>query len=308
MSLESRTGRPALLCLLLAAATVAGCSGAEEAEVEAPAVEEGAASALVERGEYLVEGIAGCGNCHTPRDANGQLIADQNLAGGFVIEEAAFTSYAPNITPHQETGIGSWSDEEIMRAVREGVHPSGRILGPPMSFAFYRGISDSDIRAIVAYLRSVPSVDNVVPRSEFNIPLPESWGPPLGQVPDVSPDDPVAYGEYLAGPVGHCIDCHTPLVEGQLALERVGEGGNTYENPFGRPFVTTSSNITSNETVGIGAWSDDEIKRAITDGVSAGGRELLPFMGFSFYRNISDEDLDAIVAYLRTLPPQPPEG
>ena len=304
MQFRSRLERIALMCVLIVAA---GCAG-DMAEEEAPAVEEAATAAVdpVERGEYLVEGIAGCGNCHTPKDDNGQAIQEMNLAGAFVIDEPPFTSYAPNITPHMETGVGSWTEDELIRAIREGVHPSGRILGPPMSFPFYRNISDTDIQAIVAYIRSVPPVENVVQRSEFRMPLPDSWGPPVGEVPDVDRDDPVAYGEYLAGPLGHCIDCHTPLVDGVLMLDRVGEGGNHYTRPFGRPYEVTSSNITPHETLGIGAWTDEEIKRAITEGVSP-NRELLPFMPFYLYRNISDEDLDAIVAYLRSLPPLPAE-
>jgi mono/diheme cytochrome c family protein len=268
-------------------------------------VDEGA---LVERGAYLVNGIAGCGNCHTPREADGTLIEGSALTGAFVIEEPAFTAYAPNITPDIETGIGSWSDSEIIRAIREGVRPDGRILGPPMSFVFYRGISDRDIRAMVAYLRSVPAVKNMVPRSTYNIPLPGSWGAPIDTVAEVPRDDPIAYGAYLAGPIGHCIDCHTPLVEGQLDLSRTGAGGNVYMRPFGLDFTVVSSNVTAHRELGLGAWSDDEIKRAITRGISRDGRELLPFMGFAFYRNIADEDLDALIAYLRTLPAWPRGG
>jgi mono/diheme cytochrome c family protein len=276
--------------------------------VDGSASQQANRSAAVERGAYLVEGVAGCGNCHTPRDEDGELIEDMKLAGGFIIEEEAFTSYAPNITPDEPTGIGRWTDEEMIRAIREGVHPDGHILGPPMSFVFYRGISDRDIRAIVAYLRTVPAINNVVPRSEFNIPLPPAWGPPVGQVADVSREDPVAYGAYLAGPVGHCIDCHTPLAEGQLDLQREGAGGNIYRRPFGLDFVTVSSNITQHPELGIGAWTDEEIKRAITDGIGSDGQDLAPFMAFRFYENISEEDLDAIVAYLKTLDPVPPEN
>jgi mono/diheme cytochrome c family protein len=300
--MRTRTlGTVAATLLLL----MAGC-GAPPAD-EAPTVTaaEPAAPSPAERGAYLVEGIAGCGNCHTPRTEDGEIDTDMILAGGFVIEEPEFTAYAPNITSDEATGIGSWTDEEIGRAIHEGVHPDGHILGPPMSFAFYRGISDNDIDAIVAYLRTVPAVSNEVPRSEFNIPLPEAWGPPMEPIADVSPADLVDYGAYLAGPIGHCTDCHTPLVEGTPDMAQVGAGGNVYENPFGLELATFSSNITPHEEDGIGTWTDDEIKRAISEGVSQDGRELAPFMGFPFYANISDEDLDAIVAYLRSLDPLP---
>ncbi len=258
---------------------------------------------LLERGEYLVTGIMACGNCHTSRTPEGDPVVGMELAGNFVIEEPVFTAYAPNITPDTRTGIGGWTDQEIVRAVREGVRPDGKILGPPMAFPFYRDISDRDIHAIVAYLRSVPAVENEVPRSTFRIELPQNWGDPLGIVPEVSRDDMLAYGEYLAGPLGHCTHCHTPIVNGQSDFSRTGAGGNVFREPLGYSFTVMAANITQHKLYGLGDWSDDEIKQAITTGIGRDGQKLLPFMGFSYYANIRNEDLDAIVAYLRTIPP-----
>jgi mono/diheme cytochrome c family protein len=257
---------------------------------------------VLARGEYLMRGIVACGNCHSPRDQNG-FIAGMELAGAFVIEEPAFRAYAPNITPDEETGIGSWTDEEIVRAIREGIRPDGSVMGPPMAYPFYRDISDGDMQAIVAYLRNVPPVRNEVPQSTFNIPMPPNWGPPVDSVPEPSRDDPIEYGMYLTHTLGHCTDCHTPLVEGQHDFSRIGAGGNVFPQPFGFPWSALAANITQHPELGLGNWSDEEIKRAIVDGVSRDGRQLLPFMGFDFYKNITDEDLDMIVAYMRTLPP-----
>lgn len=265
---------------------------------------------LLARGDYLMNGIVACGNCHSTRDENGEFVQGMELAGNFVIEEPAFRAYAPNITPDEETGIGSWTDEEIIHAVREGIRPDGSVMGPPMGYPFYRGISDNDMRAIVAYLRSVPAVRNEVPASTYNVPLPPNWGPPIESVPEPSKDDPIEYGRYLTHNLGHCTDCHTPLVEGQHDFSRIGAGGNLFPMPFAMPWSALAANITQHPELGLGSWSDEEIKRAITDGVSRDGRELLPFMGFEFYENISDEDLDYIVAYLKTLEPAtatPPE-
>jgi mono/diheme cytochrome c family protein len=254
------------------------------------------------RGEYLVKGIVGCGNCHSARTDDGDFIEGMEFAGNFVIEEPIFKAYAPNITPDTETGIGDWTDEEIERAIREGIRRDGQVMGPPMAFPFYRDISDNDMRAIIGYLRSVPAVERVVPRSTYTMELPPNWGPPVTQpIPDVPRDDEVAYGRYLTHTLGHCTDCHTPLVQGQHDFSRTGAGANLFHAPFGYTWSVMAANITQH-ALGIGAWSDDEIKSAITDGVSRDGRQLLPFMGFSFYENISDEDLDSIVAYLRTLP------
>jgi len=260
--------------------------------------------AVLARGAYLVEGIVACGNCHTPRNADATANENLRLAGGFVIEEPEFTAYAPNITQDRETGIGTWSDEEIMRAIREGVRPDGTIMGPPMPVPSYRGMSDSDVRAIVAYLRTVPPVKNLVPRSEYRIPLPESWGPPLGSVPDVSRDDSLAYGTYLGNALGHCMECHTPMSDGAFDFNRTGAGGFVFHKPLGLELAAVAANITPHREDGIGAWTDDEIKRAITQGISKDGRMLLPVMPFPYYHNIADEDLDALIVYLRSLPPQ----
>lgn len=272
--------------------TLAACSGADNRE------------ALLARGTYLVEGIVACGNCHTPRSADTTANAELRLAGGFLIEEAEFTAYAPNITQDRETGIGAWTDEQIKRAIREGLRPDGTIIGPPMPIPSYRGMSDTDVDAIVAYLRTVPPVRNIVPRSEFRIPLPDAWGPPLGPVPDVSRDDTVAYGAYLGNALGHCMECHTPMVHGEFDFSRTGAGGMLFNKPLGMELAAVAANITPHPEHGIGAWSDEEIKRAITQGISRDGRKLQPVMGFNYYQNISAADLDALVAYLRSLPPQ----
>lgn len=261
----------------------------------------------VARGDYLVNGIVACGNCHTPRSDDTTLIADKHLAGAFQVERAEFTAYAPNITQDLETGIGAWSDEEIMRAIREGVRRDGTIIGPPMPINAYRDISDSDVRAIVAYLRTVAPVRNALPRSVYNIPLRESYGPPVSNVADVSRDDSIAYGEYLGVALGHCMECHTPMVKGAIDVSRTGAGGNVFTKPHGMQLAAMAANITPHPEQGLGAWTDDEMKRAITQAISRDGRKLLPVMPSYLYESISDEDLDALIAYLRSIPSQPVE-
>jgi len=258
-----------------------------------------AGETLLERGTYLMRGIVACGNCHTPQGPNGPL-PGMELAGGLVIEDEAFTAIASNITPDPDTGIGAWSDGELITAIREGRRPDGSLIGPPMPFAMYRQMSDRDVRAIVAYLRQVPAVRNAVARSDYgDLPLPPAWGPPVGSVADVPRDDPVRYGAYLAGPLGHCIECHTPMVRGRFDFEnRLGAGGFKFHGPWG---VSVSANITPHPQDGIGAYSDAEVKTAITRGVRPDDSPLMPPMGYAYYRNMSDADLGAIVAYLRTL-------
>lgn len=249
----------------------------------------------VERGRYLVESIAGCGNCHSPQDANGP-IPGKALAGGPPIKEAPFDAWPANITPDPETGIGAWSDAEVVRAIREGVDREGRVMGPPMPFWLYRDIADDDAKAMVAYLRTVKPVRNAVPASVYRMPLPASWGPAVSGVVAPPIADRVGYGGYLAGPVGHCVECHTPMDDnGRLVMERLGAGTRDFNGPWG---TSVSRNITP---AAMGDWSDAEIRRAITQGVSRDGTRLLPPMGYGYYARMTDGDLDALVAWMRSL-------
>jgi len=255
------------------------------------------AQSQLERGAYLVRSVAACGNCHTPLGPEGP-IPGQELSGRFVIKLPEFEAWAPNITP---AAIGGWSDAELARAIREGIRPDGTLIGPPMPIGLYRGISDSDLAAIVAYVRSVPAVENTVPRSTYNIPLPPAYGPPVTSVAAVPEGESAAYGAYLAGPVAHCIECHTPMVEGHPDFEhQLGAGGFEFEGPWG---TSVSANLTSDPD-GLARWSDDEVISMIRTGTRPDGSRMLPPMGYGFYAGMSDRDARAIVAYLRTLPPR----
>lgn len=261
-----------------------------------------AAETPLERGTYLMQAIAACGNCHTPKTAEGVPAPGMELAGGLLEDIEPFTAFAPNITPHMETGIGGWTDEQIATAIREGRRPDGTIIGPPMPIALYRDLSDTDVAAIIAYLRQIPRVENVVPKSTYRIPLPSAYGPPVGSVADLPAGITVEYGAYLAGPVAHCIECHSPMGEnGPDLANRLGAGGLEFHGPWG---VSVSANLTSHED-GIRHWSDEELIQMITTGTRPDGTRMLPPMGFHYYANMKPDDLKAIIAYLRTLPPLP---
>ena len=257
------------------------------------------AETLLERGTYLMQSIVACGNCHTPKGPNGE-IPGMELAGMAPFEKTpAFDANAPNITPDKETGIGSWTDEQIIASIREGKRPDGSIIGPPMPIGLYRGLSDWDVQAIVAYLRSVPPVKNEIPKSVYRIPLPPAYGPPVASVPGPNRDDKVGYGAYLAGPAGHCIECHSPMgPKGPDWANNLGAGGFEFHGPWG---VSVSTNITP---TGLANKNYEEIRQAITTGTRPDGSKMLPPMAYPYYANIKEEDLRAIVAYLRTLPPK----
>jgi len=257
---------------------------------------------LLERGRSLMDGIVACGNCHMQRDPKGRPIPDRGLSGGMKFDDGPFVAYAPNITPDRATGIGGWTDKQLARAIREGVRPDGTVIGPPMPIELYRGMADADLNAIVAYLRAAPPVANKVPKSEYKMKLPPNYGPPVGKVAAPPRSDPVRYGAYLAGPLGHCLECHTPMVKGRRDYEHgKGAGGFVFKGPWG---ASVARNLTPHET-GLKAWTDAQIARAIREGVSRDGTPLRPPMAFAWYRNIGDPEMKALIAFLRSLKPVP---
>jgi mono/diheme cytochrome c family protein len=158
---------------------------------------------------------------------------------------------------------------------------------------------------LVAYLRAVPPVRHQVEKSVYKIPLPPDYGPQVTSVRDRSPSDKIAYGHYLASSLGHCLECHTPrAADGRLVMDKAGAGGQEIEVPWTGALVLTS-NLTPANPAGMAKWTDQQVKTAITKGRRP-DRALVQLMAFDWYQTISDADLDALVAYLRTLKPAVP--
>jgi mono/diheme cytochrome c family protein len=274
-----------------------------------------AQTAPLERGRYLVTTILACGNCHTPKDGEGRAIAAKELAGGGIgFDIPPYAGIAANITPDRETGIGAWSDAEIKRAITHGERPprgplAGKPLGVPMAANFFKAILPSDLDAIVVYLRSLPPVRNAVPAPVYRAPAQrEAFAVADRGFSEADMKDKVRRGAYLAT-IAHCLECHTPIENGMLSLDSaLGAGGRPFLPSFvkGLPESwkgSVSRNLTAHPERGLGVWSDVEIKRAITQGIGRDGRRMQEPMPFAWYAGIRDDDLDAIVAYLRTLPP-----
>lgn len=256
-----------------------------------------------ERGKYLVEGILTCGNCHTPRGPQGVLDKSRLHAGGPqpVWDTAEYTVRPTNITPDRETGIGNWSADDVKGAIRDGKRPNGQQLSPQMPYGFYKIFTPSDLDAVVTYVREQPAVANKVEPPVYKVKHMRVDIPPGAEkpMPESAMKDPVKRGFYLAT-IGHCMKCHTAPVEGRRDYRNaLGTGGEQFKGPWG---VSVSRNITPHKENGIGAWTDNEIKLAITKGVRKDGTKLLPPMGYGWYATMTDPDLDAIVAYLRTIP------
>jgi mono/diheme cytochrome c family protein len=275
---------------------------------------EARAATQLERGSYVVNTIMACGNCHSPRDAQGKLTPDNALSGGVKFITPAFVATAPNITPDPETGLGAWTNEEIKHALMEGLRPShGPLAGTPLAAVmpanFYKALLPEDIDAIVIYLRSLKPVRSTAPDPEYKMAVAREPYPDAERgFATASFSEPAAHGRYLAT-IGHCMECHAAWSRG---ISDFNNGLGRDGGPFGPALVqgfgpdwqgAVASNITSDPAAGIGSWTDDEIKRAITKGIARDGHLLKPPMAYSFYVGLTDGDVRDILAYLRTLPP-----
>ena len=260
-----------------------------------------AQSDLVKRGDYLVNGILTCANCHSPKGPPA-VVAGKDFSGGLSWDEPPFKVTAPNITPDKETGIGTWTDAEIKTLLRTGIRPNGVHIAMVMPTGFYHIMTNLDLNAVVTYLHTLKPVRNKVDDPVYKMPQVEHIIPG-GEKPftEGMMRDKLKKGFYLVT-IGHCMECHTPMEKGVRQWDsRLGAGGFELPGPWG---VSVSRNITSSKTRGIGAWTDGEIKTAITGGISKDGSKLKPPMGYQYYATLTPDDLDAIVAYLRTVPAQ----
>ncbi len=238
------------------------------------------------KGAYLFALAGGCG-CH--------MGAAGFLAGGEVFELGpAGKVYAKNITSDVETGIGSWTEQDVVNALRHGKRPDGEQLFPVMPYPYFSGMSEQDLHDVAAFIKTAPPVSNKVPARELNVPVPPFTAPPQ---PADAPTEGVARGSYIVNTIAHCSDCHTPTTaEGAPDMSRFLAG-----NPmFG------SANITPSEEFGIGKWSQEQIYLLLKtgkrpDGSSVGGLMQLVLDGG--LHDITEKDGFAVAAYLKTVPP-----
>jgi mono/diheme cytochrome c family protein len=261
----------------------------------------------LEHGRYLVEAVAGCMDCHSPHDwtrhdapatpgmnGAGQVMSSsvQGLPGRIV---------ASNLTPDPETGAGNWSDDAMARAIREGIGHDGRALFPMMPYQHFRNLSDEDVASIVVYLRSLAPVRNPLPETQIAFPVKyfiRSAPQPLDKpVPEPDRSTPVKRGAYLVNAAA-CADCHTAETNGQPLPGMDFGGGRLMEGAWGR---VASANITQDAS-GIPYYNEDQFVTTLRTGYM-GARRLNQIMPWATFRNMTDSDLKAIFAYLKTLSP-----
>ncbi|MGH9463864.1 MAG: c-type cytochrome [Vicinamibacteria bacterium] len=258
----------------------------------------------VERGEYLANHVMLCFACHGEIDYDSPELSvvpgTEGSGGPFPDEIIPYPINVPNITPDEETGAGTWTDEQIKRALRHGIGHDDRVLFVGMPWPFFRVITDDDLDSLVAYLRSIPPVRKEVPPTPAPPPFQEMLRPltnaPLPPAPDMS--DPVQRGQYLVH-MGLCRECHTPIdAKGEALPGMDFAGGRPLFGRWGRVF---SANLTQDAS-GIPHYTEEVFLQVMHTG-NPGGRQLNPIMLWGYFKGMTDEDLKAIYAYLRTLKP-----
>jgi mono/diheme cytochrome c family protein len=271
--------------------------GASPAGAQAPNAAE------LARGKYIFGATGGCG-CHT------QPKQPVN-SGGRKYDGPFGTVYSSNITPDPKTGIGSWTDDQIITAIRLGRRPNGERLLPVHPFTVFNGMAEGDLKAVTVYLRSLPPVNRANQPKKISVPLFESvflpaWlaaFAPKETPPAAAPTSGIPRGEYLVRSVGHCGECHTPRTMTMATDNSRFLAGN----PKG-PEDSEVPNITPDKTTGL-TWTEDEIADYLgtgnkPDGDVAGGLMAEVIQGTTAgYKDLTRADLLAIARYLKTVPP-----
>lgn len=264
--------------------------------------------AKLARGQYLVEGPGHCFMCHTEHDFSDpeyRTIASKKGAGWVMPIPELNNIASKNITSDVETGIGGWTDDEIARAIREGVRKDGTALFPVMPYLDYASMDDSDVESVVVYLRTIPAVKHTPPVRHLPGPLeyivktiPKPIKTPQ---PSHPASTPVERGKYLVTIAG-CHGCHTPTdSKGQDLPGMDFGGGGLFNDPgqHGRQVFTL--NITQDPS-GIAHYDEAMLAQTLRTG-RIPGRMLNHIMPFESFRNMTDGDISDIFAYLKTIPP-----
>jgi mono/diheme cytochrome c family protein len=261
---------------------------------------------VLARGEYLAT-AADCVACHTE---SGSATA---FAGGVAFRMPFGTIYSSNITADPATGIGRWSDDEFVRAVREGIRNDGQHLYPALPYTSYTQLSRDDVLAIRAYLKSLPAVKQQNKPNDLGFPFNQRWAMGFWNAAffksqrfaaDNSKSPQWNSGAYLAVALGHCAECHTPRNVG-FGLEH-GKELSGEELQGWRAY-----NITSDPRYGIGAWSDADLAAYIKSGHAAEHASAAGPMGEAVshsLQHLNSDDVAALVVYLRSVPAREGKG
>jgi mono/diheme cytochrome c family protein len=257
--------------------------------------------ARLQRGDYLVHSVMHCMGCHSAFDvkANPPVLASKEGSGQVLFEEGDLRIIAPNITSYPETGIGKWSDDAIARAIREGIAVDGSTLFPVMPYEHFQRLSDEDLASIVVFLRSLPPAHSDLPLNKIPFMLArlvQTVPKPVTEpVPEPDASTPAKRGAYLVK-MATCTDCHTPRDPKFNPIPGMEMAGG---NPMGE--AVNTANITPDPS-GIGYYDEALFVQTMRTG-TVRARSLKPIMPWWVFRNMTDDDLKAVFAYLRSLKP-----
>lgn len=271
----------------------------------------------VARGKYLVDHVAVCSDCHTPRNMDGSPDLARYMAGAECFIDAlpmmtgAGCLHTRNLTNHP-TGLMNRSDAEIKDMFLNGVRPNGSFLVPVMPYYVYHNMDAADADAIVAYLRTIPGVDHAVPANEAPFDNVPAAAPALTEAEIPMPttvNEATMNGRYLATKAGLCMECHTehnpPGPGPVLNSAKAFGGGEVF--PIGGPFGNVvSRNLTPHMTGLDGMWTQMDIVNALKLGVDKAGVGICPPMPvgpMAAYGGLTDADANDIAAYILALPP-----
>ena len=262
---------------------------------------------LVGKGKYVFAAAGGGCGCHTEK---GKAATGLN-AGGRRFDAPFGTVYSTNITPDRETGIGAWTDEQIIAAIRLGRRPNGERIIPVHPFMAFNGMAEEDLRALVAYLRTVPPISRANQAKKISVPLFESVFLPAWLAafaaketpPPNAPTSGLARGEYLVRAVGHCGECHTPR-----GLTQAVDNSRFLAGNAKGPEDSVVPNITPDKDTGL-TWSEDEIADYLATGNKPDGDVAGSLMGEIIqgtsvgFKDVTKADRLAMARYLKTVPP-----
>ena len=262
--------------------------------------------ARLQRGEYLVRKVAVCVFCHSELETGVEglpLKAGTEGGGRSFADEGLPFLVSSNISPDREAGAGTWNDDTCARAIREGIGHDGRTLFPMMPYVNYRNMSDEDVASVIVYLRTLAPVSKRQPKTEVPFPVNRFINavpqPVEAPVPEPDLSTPGKRGQYLVT-LASCGDCHTPMDDrGQYIAGMEFAGGFTLRQKDREP--KASANITP-AVNGIPYYTEDLFLEVIRTG-RVRERKITDIMPWSHYRGMTDDDLKAIFAYLKTLQP-----
>jgi mono/diheme cytochrome c family protein len=266
-----------------------------------------ATEARLARGKYLAEGPAHCFHCHTEHDMSVPeypIVAARKGAGWVMPVPELNNIAAKNITPDVETGIGGWSDDEIARAIREGVRKDGSALFPIMPYMDYAAMDDEDVASIVVYLRTLAPVKNTLPARQLPGPLEylvKTMPKPVTTPQPAHPaSTPAERGNYLVTLAG-CQGCHSAADDKGNPLPGLAYGGGAvFKDPAQGGKEVFTINITQDPS-GIAHYDEAMFIETLRTG-SIKGRVLNHIMPFEFFKNMTDSDITDIFAFLKTVP------